>query len=207
MRVETTVNGSAHEADVEPRLLLVDFLRDRLALTGTHIGCEDGKCGACTVMVDGQVMKSCMLFAVQANGAEITTVEGLGDAAALHPLQAAFHEHHALQCGYCTPGFLMAARALLEQNPKPTEDDVRHGLAGNICRCTGYTNIVKAVLSVAEAEGDGAVRAPEPAREEPVPIGDAVEIAIDEPGPEGADLDRVQEEEHTSGTRGGGRGR
>lgn len=207
MRIETTVNGSAHEAEVESRLLLVDFLRDRLALTGTHIGCEDGKCGACTIMVDGQVMKSCMLLAVQANGAEITTVEGLGDSTELHPLQAAFHEHHALQCGYCTPGFLMAARALLERNPRPSEHDVRRGLAGNLCRCTGYTNIVNAVLAVAQRAGNGAARAPEPAHEEPVPIGDAVEIAIDEPGPDSADLDRLQEEEQKSGTRGGGHGR
>jgi carbon-monoxide dehydrogenase small subunit len=151
MDIRVTVNGVAHESGVEPRTLLVDFIRDDLQLTGTHIGCEDGKCGACTVLVDGVAVKSCMSFAVQNDGAEVTTVEGLADGRQLHPLQTAFQEHHALQCGFCTPGFLMAAVALLDRNPDTSEDGLRQELVGNLCRCTGYDNIVKAIRSVAQA--------------------------------------------------------
>jgi carbon-monoxide dehydrogenase small subunit len=205
MRITTTVNGAPHEAEVEPRLLLVDFLRDELSLTGTHIGCEDGKCGACTIILDGEAVKSCMLFAVQADGSRLTTVEGLADGHGLTPLQTMFHRHHALQCGYCTPGFLLAAQALLQRNPDPTEEDVRRGLAGNICRCTGYTNIVTAVLAAAQGRTAGAAETPGRTEEEPVSIGEAIEVAIDEPGPEGADLDRLQEQQHQpTGARNGG---
>jgi carbon-monoxide dehydrogenase small subunit len=151
MDLRVTVNGVAHERDVEPRVLLVDFLRDDLQLTGTHIGCEDGKCGACTVLVDGTAVKSCMAFAVQADGTEVSTVEGLAEGRQLHPLQAAFQEHHALQCGFCTPGFLMAAVALLERDLDTSEDGLRQELVGNLCRCTGYDNIVKAIRSVAQS--------------------------------------------------------
>jgi aerobic carbon-monoxide dehydrogenase small subunit len=151
MRIGISVNGTGYEADVEARMLLVDLLRDELGLTGTHIGCEDGKCGACTVLLDGQAQKSCMVFAVQADGAEVETVEGLATGTTLHPLQAAFHQAHALQCGYCTPGFLMTTKALLALGGEPTEAEIRKALAGNLCRCTGYTNIVKAVLDAAEA--------------------------------------------------------
>jgi carbon-monoxide dehydrogenase small subunit len=151
MDIRVTVNGVRHQRDVEPRILLVDFIRDDLQLTGTHIGCEDGKCGACTVLVDGAAVKSCMNFAVQADGSQVTTVEGLADGGQLHPLQAAFQEHHALQCGFCTPGFLMAAVALLDRNPDTSEDGLRHELVGNLCRCTGYDNIVKAIRAVAQA--------------------------------------------------------
>jgi carbon-monoxide dehydrogenase small subunit len=158
MHLRTTVNGAPVEGDVQPRTLLVDYIRDGLGLTGTHIGCEDGKCGACTVTLDGEATKSCMLLAIQADGAEIGTVEGLSTGVQLHPIQQAFHDDHGLQCGYCTPGFLMAAQALLEKNDHPTEAEVREGLVGNICRCTGYTNIVKAVMTAA-ANGNGAVAA------------------------------------------------
>ncbi|HLH71002.1 MAG TPA: (2Fe-2S)-binding protein [Candidatus Dormibacteraeota bacterium] len=158
MRIEVTVNGAERQLEVEPRLLLVDLLRDRLHLTGTHLGCEDGKCGACTISLDGQPVKSCMVLAAQVDGGEIVTVEGLADGVALSPLQRAFQEHHALQCGFCTPGFLIAARGLLERNPDPTEEEVRRGLAGNLCRCTGYTNIVRAVRAAAEAMRGEATR-------------------------------------------------
>jgi carbon-monoxide dehydrogenase small subunit len=145
-----TVNGRSVEEDVEPRLLLVQFLRDRLGLTGTHIGCDTSNCGACTVHVDGEAVKSCTVLAVQADGAAVTTIEGLAQDGELHPLQQAFHEEHALQCGYCTPGMIMSAAYLLEQNPDPSEQEVRLGLEGNLCRCTGYQNIVNAVLAAAK---------------------------------------------------------
>ena len=153
MRIEVTVNGTAYQADIDPRVLLADFLRDDLGLTGTHLGCEDGKCGACTVALDGQAIKSCMVFAVQADGAAVDTVEGLATGTTLHPLQAAFHQAHALQCGYCTPGFLMATSALLQQGGELTDAGVRRALAGNLCRCTGYSNIITAVLDAAGARG------------------------------------------------------
>ena len=150
--IALTVNGTGVEADVEPRLLLVQFLRERLGLTGTHIGCDTSNCGACTVHVDGEAVKSCTVLAVQADGSEVTTVEGLAEAGGeLHVVQQAFHEQHALQCGYCTPGFVMATVSLLKENPDPTEDEIRHGLEGNLCRCTGYHNIVRAVQAAARA--------------------------------------------------------
>ena len=151
MEVSVTVNGAARSADVEPRTLLVHYLRDHLDLTGTNVGCDTSSCGACTVHVDGQSAKSCTMLAASVDGAEITTIEGLADGDALHPMQQAFHECHALQCGYCTPGMIMAATSLLEEYPNPTEAQVREGLEGNLCRCTGYHNIVKAVLSVGGA--------------------------------------------------------
>jgi carbon-monoxide dehydrogenase small subunit len=144
------VNGIQYERDVEPRLLLSDFLRHDLSLTGTHVGCEHGVCGACTVLFDGQAMRSCLLFAVQANGHEVTTVEHLGSVEKMHPLQEAFHEKHALQCGYCTPGFLMALIPFLEENPDPSEEEIREAISGNLCRCTGYQNIIEAVKLAAE---------------------------------------------------------
>ena len=150
MQVSVTVNGTTYERDVEPRKLLIHFLRDDLDLTGSHVGCDTGNCGACSVIVDGTLVKSCMLLAVQADGAEIRTVEGLASGEELTPLQQAFRDHHALQCGYCTPGMLMSATALLEANPSPSEDEIRKGLQGNICRCTGYWNIIDAVKAVAE---------------------------------------------------------
>lgn len=143
--VHVTVNGQSHSAEVEPRLLLVHFLREDLNLTGTHIGCDTSNCGACTVLVDGVAVKSCTLFAVQADGAAIETVEGLAQGAQLHPLQEGFLMEHGLQCGYCTPGMLMSAKALVAANPSPTEHDIRRGISGNLCRCTGYVNIVKAI--------------------------------------------------------------
>jgi len=148
--IQLTVNGETYERDVEPRLLLSDFLRHDLGLTGTHVGCEHGVCGACTVLFDGQPVRSCLIFAVQANGHQVTTVEALGTVDHLHPLQAAFHEKHALQCGYCTPGFLMALVPFLEKNPDPSEDEIREAISGNLCRCTGYQNIVDAVKLAAE---------------------------------------------------------
>jgi aerobic carbon-monoxide dehydrogenase small subunit len=147
--VRLHVNGSVHELDVEPRLLLVHALRDHLSLTGTHVGCDTSTCGACTVTIDGHAVKSCTVLAVQADGADVRTIEGMGEVGNLHPLQEAFWNNHGLQCGYCTPGMIMAAAALLAENPNPTEDEVRHALEGNLCRCTGYHNIVKAVLDAA----------------------------------------------------------
>jgi carbon-monoxide dehydrogenase small subunit len=143
--VSIKVNGVTHEDEVEPRLLLVHYLRDVLSLTGTHIGCETSLCGACTVLVDGQAVKSCTMFAVQANGSDVSTIEGLADNGALHPLQEGFWERHGLQCGYCTPGMIMAGAQLLERNPTPSREEIRHGLDGNLCRCTGYQHIVEAV--------------------------------------------------------------
>ncbi len=147
--ITLTVNGVAYEGVVEPRKLLCDFLRQDCALTGTHVGCEHGVCGACTVLLDGEAARSCLVFAVQCDGAEITTVEGLGRDGALHPVQAAFWENHGLQCGFCTPGFLVAAYALLRENPNPSESEIRQALSGNICRCTGYQSIVASVQSAA----------------------------------------------------------
>jgi carbon-monoxide dehydrogenase small subunit len=146
--IALTVNGSRIERDVEPRTLLVHFLREELGLTGTHVGCDTSSCGACTVHVDGEAVKSCTVLAVQADGSAVVTIEGLS-ADGLHPMQVAFHEQHALQCGYCTPGMIMAATHLLERNANPTEDEIRHGLEGNLCRCTGYQNIVEAVKQAA----------------------------------------------------------
>ena len=154
--ISVTVNGAAHEADVEPRLLLVHFIRDTLGLTGTHVGCDTSNCGACTVHLDGDAVKSCTILAVQADGGEVTTIEGMADGATLHPLQESFWKDHGLQCGYCTPGMIMAAADLLSRNPNPTEDEVRKGLEGNLCRCTGYHTIVKAVRTAAEAGRSGA---------------------------------------------------
>ena len=149
--ITMNVNGTPREAEVEPRQLLVHFLRDQLGLTGTNVGCDTSSCGACTVLVDGDSVKSCTMFAVQADGAEILTIEGLADGDQLHPVQRAFHEQHGLQCGYCTPGFVMAAVALLRENPAPSEHEIRHGLEGNLCRCTGYQTIVEAVQAAAGA--------------------------------------------------------
>jgi carbon-monoxide dehydrogenase small subunit len=143
--IDVTINGTHYERSVEPRLLLSDFLRQEAGLTGTHIGCEHGVCGACTVLFDGQPVRSCLMFAVQANGHEVTTVEGLGTIDDLHPLQVAFKEAHGLQCGFCTPGFLMTLEPYLKENPNPSEEEIRAAISGNICRCTGYQNIVEAV--------------------------------------------------------------
>jgi aerobic carbon-monoxide dehydrogenase small subunit len=151
--VRLNVNGIEHQLEVEPRLLLVHALRDRLGLTGTHVGCDTSNCGACTVHLNGQAVKSCTVLAVQADGAQVTTIEGLGSEQQLHPLQEAFWNNHGLQCGYCTPGMIMAAAGLLAENPNPSEDEVRHALEGNLCRCTGYHNIVKAVLDAAKSKG------------------------------------------------------
>ena len=144
-----TVNGEPRSAEVEPRLLLVHFIRQTLGLTGTHVGCDTSSCGACTVLFDGVPLKSCSAFAVQADGHELTTVEGLAAGAELHPIQVGFHEEHGLQCGFCTPGMMLTAKALLEENPSPSEEEIRWALSGNVCRCTGYQNIVKAVQHAA----------------------------------------------------------
>ena len=148
-RIAVTVNGVRDEAEVEPRQLLVYFLREQLGLTGTNVGCDTSSCGACTVLLDGESVKSCTVLAVQADGAEVITIEGLAENGELHPVQQAFHKHHALQCGYCTPGMVMAAVSLLREIPEPSEQQIRHGLEGNLCRCTGYENIVKAVQAAA----------------------------------------------------------
>jgi aerobic carbon-monoxide dehydrogenase small subunit len=149
MQITTTVNGVAREHEVEPRLLLVQYLREEVGLTGTKIGCDTSSCGACTVLVDGESVKSCTMLAVQADGSEITTIEGLARDGVMHPVQAAFQEHHGLQCGFCTAGMVMATVSLLDEIPNPSESDVRLGLEGNLCRCTGYHNIVQAVLAAA----------------------------------------------------------
>jgi carbon-monoxide dehydrogenase small subunit len=152
MRIAMTVNGRREEHDVEPRTLLVSFLREDCSLTGTKVGCDTSSCGACTVLVSGESVKSCTMLAAQADGATVTTIEGLaGPDGSLHPMQQAFHENHGLQCGFCTAGMVMASVSLIEEHPEPTERDVREGLEGNLCRCTGYHNIVKAVLAAAEA--------------------------------------------------------
>jgi carbon-monoxide dehydrogenase small subunit len=166
VRVRATVNGVEHEDEVEARLLLVHWLRDGLGLTGTHVGCDTTNCGACTVHLDGESVKSCTVLAAQADGAQVTTIEGLGTGDELHPLQAAFWEHHGLQCGYCTPGMIMAAADLLQRNPDPSEDEVRHALEGNLCRCTGYHNIVKAVLAAARDGVSADAEPPPPERPE-----------------------------------------
>ncbi len=150
MEITVTVNGAGVTADVEPRMLLVDFVRTTAGLTGTHIGCDTTSCGACTVLVDGKPMKSCTMFAVQANGKALTTVEGLKQNGQLHPIQASFKEHHGLQCGFCTPGMMLVGKALLETNPSPSDEEVRWAISGNICRCTGYMNIVKAIQGAAD---------------------------------------------------------
>jgi aerobic carbon-monoxide dehydrogenase small subunit len=155
MKVSVAVNGISQEHDVEPRLLLVYYLREVVGLTGTNVGCDTSSCGACTVFVNGESVKSCTMLAVQADGMDITTIEGLAQDGKMHPMQEAFRENHGLQCGYCTPGMVMAAVSLLKEHPDPTESEVRHGLEGNLCRCTGYHNIVKAVLAAAKA-GAGA---------------------------------------------------
>jgi carbon-monoxide dehydrogenase small subunit len=150
-RIAITVNGSRHEQDVEPRQLLAYFLREQLGLSGTNVGCDTSSCGACTVLLAGESVKSCTVLAVQADGAEVTTIEGLAGEGELHPVQQAFQEQHALQCGYCTPGFVLAAVSLLDEHPNPSEEEIRHGLEGNLCRCTGYHNIVRAVQAAARA--------------------------------------------------------
>ncbi len=148
--ISVTINGTPYEGDVESRTLLVHWIRDTLRLTGTHIGCDTTSCGACTILVDGKATKSCTMFAVQADGRQIMTVEGLEQGDKLHPLQEGFHEEHALQCGYCTPGMMMTSLALLQRNPNPTEHEIRVGISGNLCRCTGYVNIVKAIQFAAK---------------------------------------------------------
>ena len=158
MKISVTVNGTTHEHDVEPRLLLVYYLREVVGLTGTNVGCDTTSCGACTILLDGESVKSCTVLAVQADGSDITTIEGLASDGELHPMQQAFRENHGLQCGYCTPGMVMAAISLLKEHPDPTEAEVREGLEGNLCRCTGYHNIVKAILAAAQTPaGAGAV--------------------------------------------------
>ena len=150
MKVTVNINGASRSADAEPRTLLVDFIRSGLGLTGTHIGCDTTSCGACTVILDGRPVKSCTVLAVQAEGRELRTVEGLKQNGALHPIQAAFKEHHGLQCGFCTPGMMLVGASIIETNPHPTEEEVRWGISGNICRCTGYMNIVKAIIAAGE---------------------------------------------------------
>ncbi len=167
MQVGLTVNGRPVSVDVEPRTLLVHLIRENLHLTGTHIGCETSYCGACTVLVDGTTIKSCTMLAVQAEGAEITTIEGLAEDGELHPVQEGFWERHGLQCGFCTPGMIMSAVGLLAENPDPSEDEIRHGIDGNLCRCTGYHNIVRAIeYASAKMRGD----TPAPAEWEEVPV-------------------------------------
>ena len=160
--VSVTVNGTVRRADVEPRTLLVQFIRDGLGLTGTHVGCETSQCGACTVLLDGEAVKSCTVLAVQADGCEVTTIEGLAPRGMLHPVQQAFWEEYGVQCGYCTPGMVLSTVALLTDNPNPSEAEIRHGLEGNICRCTGYQNIVASVRTAARLVAEGA---------EPVAVG------------------------------------
>ncbi|MFK8050579.1 MAG: (2Fe-2S)-binding protein [Halioglobus sp.] len=153
--VDINVNGASYQREIEPRLLLVEFIREELGLTGTHIGCDTSYCGACTIILEGNVVKSCTLLAVQADGRKVETVEGLESGGELHPLQTAFSEHHGLQCGYCTPGMLMSAKSLLDNNPQPTEEQIRKGISGNTCRCTGYVNIVKAIDAAAVQMWEG----------------------------------------------------
>jgi aerobic-type carbon monoxide dehydrogenase small subunit (CoxS/CutS family) len=152
VRIEVEINGRRYAGEVEPRTLLSDFIRHQAGLTGTHVGCEHGVCGACTIQLDGETVRSCLMLAAQADGRSLLTVEGLADGDELHPLQEAFHQRHALQCGFCTPGFLLSAEALLRDRPDPTEREVREALAGNLCRCTGYEGIVEAVLDVARGD-------------------------------------------------------
>jgi carbon-monoxide dehydrogenase small subunit len=154
-QISVTINGKTHKADVESRLLLVHFLRENLNMTGTHIGCDTTSCGACTVQLNGKPVKSCTVLAVQADGMEVKTIEGLAQNGKLHPIQEGFHEEHGLQCGFCSPGMMMTSSALLEQNPHPTEDEIRHAISGNLCRCTGYMNIVKAIQYAADKMAEG----------------------------------------------------
>jgi carbon-monoxide dehydrogenase small subunit len=164
------INGNVYTGRPEPRKTLADFIREDCALTGTHLGCEHGVCGACTILMNGEAVRSCLLFAVQADGADLMTVEGLADGVGrLHPIQEAYWQHHALQCGFCTPGFLMTTLAFLRDNPKPTEQEIREGLAGNLCRCTGYQNIVKAVAAAAEMLTTGTYPDSSPPQARPVP--------------------------------------
>jgi aerobic carbon-monoxide dehydrogenase small subunit len=160
MKITVTVNGEPRTADVEPRLLLVHFLRETLALTGTHVGCDTTSCGACTVLLDGTPIKSCTFLAVQAHERSVTTVEGMARSGKLHPVQEAFHQDHGLQCGFCTPGMMLVASSLLERNPDPSEEDIRWAISGNLCRCTGYMNIVKAIRSAAQASREAPAGAP-----------------------------------------------
>ncbi len=183
-RVRIAVNGLPHEDEVEPRLLLVHYLRDTLGLTGTHVGCDTSQCGACTVLLDGQAVKSCTVFAVQADGGAVQTVEGLERDGELHPLQRGFWEEHGLQCGFCTPGMLMTALDLLQSNPAPTEAEIRHGLEGVICRCTGYQNIVHAVQHAAK---EMAQAAEVPVLETTVQPGGAEPIRVPQPAPAESD--------------------
>lgn len=175
-RIDVTVDGISYSDDVEPRLLLVHYLRERLGKVGTPVGCDTSNCGACTVLMDGLSVKSCSVLAVQADGAEVTTIEGLARDGELHPVQRAFHEHHALQCGYCTPGMIMASVDLLRENPTPTDAEIRDGLEGNLCRCTGYQNIVRAVRAASGASASAAdppaEHAPDPAHD-PAPTAEA----------------------------------
>jgi aerobic carbon-monoxide dehydrogenase small subunit len=177
--IRVTVNGTQYAAEVEPRLLLVHFLRDNLGLTGTHVGCDTSQCGACVVQLDGQSVKSCTVLAVQADGGEVLTIEGLARDGAYHPVQQGFWEMHGLQCGYCTPGMIMSAYALLQRNPNPSEQQIRHALEGNLCRCTGYQNIVRAVQYAAGQMGGGAATADGDGRTAPMPRGDDVPEAPD----------------------------
>ncbi|MGD2061242.1 MAG: (2Fe-2S)-binding protein [Acidimicrobiia bacterium] len=154
MEIKVTINGTPQSAEVENRKLLVDFIRSDLGMTGTHIGCDTTSCGACTVLLDGKPVKSCTMFAVQANGHELMTVEGLKQNGDLHPIQAAFKEEHGLQCGFCTPGMMMVGAALIEENPEPSDDEVRWAISGNLCRCTGYMNIVKSIQTAASMRGE-----------------------------------------------------
>ena len=163
MKVAMNVNGVARSGDIEPRVLLVDFLRTNLRQTGTHVGCDTTSCGACTVLLDGEPVKSCTLLAVQVQGRDIMTVEGLAQGATLSPIQAGFHEEHGLQCGFCTPGMMLVAAALLERNPDPSEDDIRWAISGNVCRCTGYVNIVRSVRRAARLRAEAAGAPAQPA--------------------------------------------
>jgi aerobic carbon-monoxide dehydrogenase small subunit len=156
MEISVTVNGTARTADVEPRMLLAHVIREEFGLTGTHVGCDTTSCGACTVLLDGSPVKSCTMFGVQADGRNVTTVEGLADAAGLHPVQAAFQEEHGLQCGFCTPGMMLVGSALLERDPDPSDDAIRWAISGNLCRCTGYMNIVKAIQAAAKMKVEAA---------------------------------------------------
>lgn len=156
MNITVTVNGTQHSADIEPRLLLVDFIRTNLGLTGTHIGCDTTSCGVCTVLIDGTPVKTCTMFAVQANGRSLTTVEGLKQNGELSAMQQAFRDNHGLQCGFCTPAMMLVGTAMIEENPDPTEDEIRWAISGNLCRCTGYTNIVKSIEAAAKTTREGA---------------------------------------------------
>ncbi|HEY1330840.1 MAG TPA: (2Fe-2S)-binding protein [Actinomycetota bacterium] len=163
MRISVTVNGTEQTADVEPRLLLAHFIRDTLGLTGTHLGCDTSNCGACTVLLDGAPVKSCTMFAVQTDGGQVTTVEGLAAGGQLHPIQTAFKQEHGLQCGFCTPGMMLVGSVLLERNPEPSDEDVRWAISGNVCRCTGYMNIVNAIQAAGRAMAEEKAGAEQPA--------------------------------------------